>query len=148
MKSLSVDVDLEKIMFECDAVILYEPLASEINYRENFPFKIPKNIFILPNDKKSDPFEWADKCVEALENKKVFILVPGKDFDVYGTRHGHGRGWYDRFLSKVPKGWLRVGIAYQHQISKTRLIKKEWDQSVDWLMILSNNNWEIYKKVI
>jgi len=71
--------------------------------------------------------------------------MPGKVFDVYGARHGHGGGWYDRFLSKVPREWLRVGIAYQHQISKMRLIKKKLEQAVDWLMVLSDNNWKIYR---
>lgn len=44
------------------------------------------------------------------------ILVPGSAFDVYGNRIGHGKGYYDRFLSKVPQETLKIGLAFDFQI--------------------------------
>ena len=44
------------------------------------------------------------------------ILVPGSAFDVYGNRIGHGKGYYDRFLSKVPQETLKIGLAFDYQI--------------------------------
>ena len=39
-------------------------------------------------------------------------LVPGLCFDEEGTRLGYGRGYFDRFLGRLPTGVPRVGVAY------------------------------------
>ena len=44
------------------------------------------------------------------------LFVPGSAFDVYGNRIGHGKGYYDRFLSKVPQETLKIGLAFDYQI--------------------------------
>jgi len=44
MKSLSADVELEKIMFECDLVILYKPL---LKYQKIYSFYPTIKIVIL-----------------------------------------------------------------------------------------------------
>jgi 5-formyltetrahydrofolate cyclo-ligase len=42
----------------------------------------------------------------------ALILVPGIAFDRRGFRLGRGGGWYDRLLSRLPGGALRVGIFF------------------------------------
>lgn len=44
------------------------------------------------------------------------VIVPGIAFDKEGRRLGRGRGCYDWFLKKVPKGTPSVGLAFDFQI--------------------------------
>lgn len=44
------------------------------------------------------------------------ILVPGLAFDRQGNRLGRGKGYYDRFLRKLPSHTVSIGLAYNFQI--------------------------------
>lgn len=44
------------------------------------------------------------------------ILVPGVTFDRQGGRVGFGKGYYDRFLSKVPRTTYLCGLAFTVQL--------------------------------
>ncbi len=100
---------------------------------------------ILPDDKEADPFMWAEHCAEQFKNKKPYILIPGTQFDIHGTRHGKGGGWYDRFLSKVPSTWLKIGIAHESQVSFSPIKRESWDIPIDWLIVFGNGKWIVYK---
>lgn len=133
--------ELKDLVALCDASILYQPLKGEVDYHNRaFPFDIPLNILTLPNHKDSDPFAWAAKCTTKFKDTKPFILIPGTRFDIRGTRHGKGGGWYDRFLAKVPTEWLRIGVANKSQMSETELLRQEWDQLVDWIIVCDSFN--------
>ncbi len=43
-------------------------------------------------------------------------LVPGVAFDRAGHRLGHGHGYFDRFLTRLPRKTPTVGLAYRLQI--------------------------------
>jgi 5-formyltetrahydrofolate cyclo-ligase len=62
------------------------------------------------------------------------ILVPGRKFDMSGSRIGRGGGWYDKFLSRVPRTWTRIGIAYNEDICNSPIPQNEWDQKMDYLV--------------
>lgn len=59
------------------------------------------------------------------------VLVPGLVFDRSGTRLGHGKGYYDRLLGRLPSGVLFIGItggfvvealpAERHDVTMTHL---------------------------
>ncbi|MDO8511648.1 MAG: 5-formyltetrahydrofolate cyclo-ligase [bacterium] len=74
------------------------------------------------------------------------LFLPGQKFDITGTRHGRGFGWYDRLLAGLPNEWIRIGIATESQISHTPLIRNPWDQPADWLIGEQNQRrWKIHK---
>ena len=44
------------------------------------------------------------------------VLVPGLAFDGRGHRLGHGHGYFDRFLARVPRTTPTVGLAFRFQL--------------------------------
>lgn len=59
------------------------------------------------------------------------ILMPGACFDLKGNRIGYGGGYYDRYLHSQTYQGKRVGVCYNHQISKTLLPSESYDVPVD-----------------
>lgn len=54
------------------------------------------------------------------------FLVPGTKFNWDGSRQGHGKGYYDRYLARFPSAY-KAGIATPAQISDTPLEQKPTD---------------------
>ncbi len=134
--TFSASEQLIKIFSTCEAAISYAPLKNEVDL-ETLSIKLPapaQRIF-LPINKNSDPFVWAEKCLDRFGGLEVCVFIPGKKFDRYGTRHGRGNGWYDRFLSKIPKRWTRIGVSSRKNVSLKKLKREAWDEPMDWLII-------------
>lgn len=47
----------------------------------------------------------------------ALVLVPGLAFDAKGYRLGQGAGYYDRFLSRLPKTTATLGLAFDFQLT-------------------------------
>ncbi len=62
------------------------------------------------------------------ESCDVF-LIPGVAFDREGNRLGHGRGYYDELLARVPRAAARVGLAFECQLVE-RVPTEPHDQRV------------------
>lgn len=60
------------------------------------------------------------------------MLVPGVAFDLLGHRLGRGRGYFDAFLSELPRNVPRIGIAYECQVVPAVPVAAH-DSPVDWL---------------
>lgn len=56
------------------------------------------------------------KAPQALTEDLRVIVVPGLAFDASGGRLGHGRGHFDRMLSK--SGALRIGLCFENRLLK------------------------------
>jgi 5,10-methenyltetrahydrofolate synthetase len=136
---------LQRQLSSCDGAILFAPLKNEVDFSELPFFKNIINAVTLPNIKESNPDVIAKNCMKIFGKKKVYILIPGKMFDQFGTRYGHGLGWYDKFLSQVPKDWIRIGVASESQLSDKKLKRETWDQPVDWLIIKTPTFWRVYE---
>jgi len=140
--------EFESLISTHTGVIAYKPLADEVDYENStFPIKLHENKKLLQSSKIENPFVWAEKYIEYFKKDKIYILVPGTKFDIYGTRYGRGGGWYDRFLSKVPRAWLRIGVTDISRLSSERLEKKPWDQIMDFVIVREDNSWNIYKTI-
>lgn len=49
-------------------------------------------------------------------NDLDLVVVPGVAFDKKGRRLGRGKGYYDRFLKKLPPDISTIGLAFDFQI--------------------------------
>jgi 5-formyltetrahydrofolate cyclo-ligase len=58
-----------------------------------------------------------DKAL-ALKDLEV-VIVPGLAFDKQNHRLGRGKGYYDRFLSTLPKTVTTVGLAFDFQLTES-----------------------------
>lgn len=72
------------------------------------------------------------------------ILVPGLVFDPNGYRLGYGKGYYDRFLTRLGKKTFLCGVCYEFQVVEN-VFPHGADVPVDWIVtekseILINGN--------
>ena len=116
--------------------ISYKPTNLEPDPLLVFPELSDKIVHTILPIKSLDISTQVQTSLEACGTNKTFILVPGREFDKTGTRHGKGAGWYDRFLSAVPQEWLRIGICYESQMSHSPLVRESWDEPMDYVCVV------------
>jgi 5-formyltetrahydrofolate cyclo-ligase len=44
------------------------------------------------------------------------VIVPGVAFDKSNNRIGHGQGYYDNFLRRLPEGRSKIGLGFRFQL--------------------------------
>ena len=140
--------ELQETLIASHVAIVFDSLPNEVSYNgAPLPPNIFKTTITVPRSKDTDPFQFAQMCIEKCEEQCVYVLVPGKKFDAYGTRHGRGGGWYDRFLSAVPRSWIRIGITKTSDFSETSLPHNTWDEKMDWVLVSDGKkkSWQVYK---
>lgn len=46
------------------------------------------------------------------------LVIPGVAFDFQKNRIGFGAGYYDRFLTQIRRGCIKIGVAYELQLQE------------------------------
>lgn len=122
--------------------IWYAPFADEPDpARIPLPAPMHDVRFVFSNARDADPIRAAHEAARGRKTAAAYVLIPGRRFDLWGTRHGRGGGWIDRFLHILPPQWLRLGVCLQDQLSGTRLKRESWDEPIDWLLIERDGGW-------
>ena len=67
------------------------------------------------------------------EVQPAALVIPGRAFDRFGVRLGHGAGYYDRTLAALPPGTLLVGVCFSFQVVD-ELPREPYDRWVHWLV--------------
>ena len=132
------EIALASLLSPYRAFITYQPLRTEVAF-DFVSFPESAHIETIPPRASLDPAEEAIRLTALMGEQPVLMLIPGRLFDTSGTRHGQGGGWYDRFLSQVPGEWLRIGICYEDQFSTVPLVRENWDQSMDYVVVVGRS---------
>ncbi len=129
-----------KVFKQAKTIMFYLALKSEVQTRLMLEetIKLGKKIAVPTCDikaKKIEPclvtglettdFEKGAYCIDepcckkpvSREDVDLFI-IPGLAFDTKGNRLGRGLGFYDRFLSALPKNRPKIGLAFKFQVLK------------------------------
>ena len=133
-----------KKVSEFSRLIGYDPIGDEPDYKNFFSaHAIDIPYIILSKDPEVSPEDTAKGISELWKGESVALFIPGRKFDTFGTRKGRGGGWYDRFLSKVPREWFRIGVLSETQLSDEKLERKSWDEPMDVLLVWESGTWRI-----
>ncbi|MBY0539187.1 hypothetical protein K2P56_01975 [Patescibacteria group bacterium] len=126
------------------SVVGFEPMQDEPSY-ESFlsAHGLAPTEFLIPASKEILPEDVGQELRDTYPQNDVAVFMPGRQFDLSGTRHGRGHGWYDRLLTHVPETWLRVGVLSPDLLSAEPLVRKAWDQPVDVLLVKRPNGFEV-----
>ncbi len=126
--------------------IAYQPLVGEPDWHTApLPPSLLADTERLPHAGTQDAFTVADSYASANGERPAVLLIPGTAFDTKGTRHGRGGGWYDRFLSRVPEDWLRIGVTLSRNFTADTLLRNPWDEPMDLILIEHEKGiWNIY----
>ncbi|CAF0790459.1 unnamed protein product [Rotaria sordida] len=63
-----------------------------------------------------------DKNREIATDNIDIIIVPGLGFSLDGSRLGHGKGFYDKYLNSLNGNFYTIGLAYRQQILENNTI--------------------------
>lgn len=83
---------------------------------------IPSWVRDLEVELKTGPYgvrHPKDEYIRPIPLESIdLVVVPGLAFDEAGNRLGRGMGYYDKFLSRLPKDVPTVGLAFAFQVVK------------------------------
>jgi 5-formyltetrahydrofolate cyclo-ligase len=133
LKSLKEFKSAENILFyvsfskEVDTQEIIRELLEKKEKRVIVPYTLKDKPIIFLSELK-DFVELEPKTFGILEPKEKYIrefnrekldvvIVPGIVFDKKGHRIGYGYGFYDRFLKTIKKDVVKIGLAFDFQLT-------------------------------
>ena len=124
-------------MAEANTVMMYCSLPDEVSTREALDKLVERGCkVVLPVVLDGENMELREyHCADELKEGafhiyepvgKKFVqygsidvaVIPGMSFDVHGNRLGRGKGYYDRFLAKLPDAY-KIGLCFDFQKRET-----------------------------
>lgn len=133
---------------EAQTILMYYSLADEVYTHDtitklvnmNKTVLLPRviddeNMIICHYKSDKDLSEGAFHIMEPIGeeftdyNKIELCIVPGMSFDNNNNRLGRGKGYYDRFLAKVPNSY-KIGVCFDFQKLK-EIPSGKYDINVD-----------------
>lgn len=133
---------------EAQTILMYYSLADEVYTHDtitklvnmNKTVLLPRvidneNMIICHYKSDKDLNEGAFHIMEPIGeeftdyNKIELCIVPGMSFDSNNNRLGRGKGYYDRFLAKVPNSY-KIGVCFDFQKLK-EIPSGKYDINVD-----------------
>lgn len=133
---------------EAQTILMYYSLADEVYTHDtitklvnmNKTVLLPRviddeNMIICHYKSDKDLSEGAFHIMEPIGeeftdyNRIELCIVPGMSFDSNNNRLGRGKGYYDRFLAKVPNSY-KIGVCFDFQKLK-EIPSGKYDINVD-----------------
>ncbi|MGI6221994.1 MAG: 5-formyltetrahydrofolate cyclo-ligase [Prevotella sp.] len=106
-----------------DEVFTHEAVDQLVGQgkRVLLPVVLPNNemelrVYVGPESMQEDCYHILEPCGATFTDlAKIDVgLIPGMSFDAKGHRLGRGKGYYDRFLAKVPSLY-KIGVCFPFQ---------------------------------
>lgn len=76
--------------------------------------------------------------INSLKFKSLFVIVPGVAFSKKGKRCGHGKGFYDRYFSRLKEAnvdFFKAGFCFSCQIFEDSDVPSdEFDEKMDVIL--------------
>jgi len=82
-----------------------------------------------------EPEPLTENCLELQKDVHYCILMPGLMFDKRGNRLGYGKGYYDKYLARVPEdvNLTTIALAYEAMVKDT-IPAEETDWRADYVV--------------
>lgn len=132
---------------QASTILLYYPVHHEVDLRALLTKYLGKKTLLLPiahrRRMEVRPYEGEELMKRGrfgipepqtlpYSGPIDLIIVPGVAFDSKCRRLGHGRGYYDRFLKKVPAH--KVGVCFDFQVYKKDIPHTFLDKPMDLVL--------------
>jgi len=84
-----------------------------------------KNLYGIPEPRQIKP----------VDTKLInLVIIPVLGFDSSGNRLGYGKGYYDKFLSKLTSNTTKVGLSFQINHIKEEIPAEQYDVPLDYVL--------------
>lgn len=120
------EVDLEAVhrLPQCRVVITRTPDIGALSLHEYKPDRLERHPYGFDQPRED--------AAQVTLNEIDVVLVPGLVFDRSGHRVGRGGGYYDRLLTSLPPGVIRIGIATDETFVEN-VTTESHDRRVAWV---------------